>query len=85
MTLSRRVVRAARGFADLTPEAIEKVKIALLDYLSCAYESLDLPPSRQAIQIAGNAGGGPASVIGTGVRASASEAAFANAILGRMD
>src|ERR1700722_11408706 len=81
MTLSRQVVRAACGFADLTPAAIEKVKIALLDFLSCAYESLDLPPSRQAIAIAGR-GGGPASVIGTDVRASASEAAFANAVLG---
>lgn len=76
------MVRAARGFSDLTPEAIDKVKIALLDFLSCAYESLDLPPSRQAIEIAGRAGGGPAQVIGTRVRASAAEAAFANAVLG---
>ena len=75
-------MRAARDFTDLTPEAIEKVKIALLDFLSCAYESLDLPPSRQAIEIASRAGGGPASVIGTRVRASAAEAAFANAVLG---
>jgi len=76
------VVRAARGYSDLSPEAIEKVKIALLDFLSCAYESLDLPPSRQAIEIVGRAGSGPASVIGTRVRASAAEAAFANAVLG---
>jgi 2-methylcitrate dehydratase PrpD len=75
------LVRAARGYCDLTPEAIDKVKIALLDFLSCAYESLDLPPSRQAIEVAGR-GGGPASVIGTHVRASAAEAAFANAVLG---
>jgi 2-methylcitrate dehydratase PrpD len=70
MTLSRRLVRAARGFTDLSPAAIEKVKIALLDFLSCAYESLDLPASRQAIEVAARAGGGPA------------EAAFANAVLG---
>ena len=82
MTLSRRLTRAARGFSDLSPEAIAKVKIALLDFLSCAYESLDLPPSRQAIEVAGRAGSGPASVIGTRVRASAAEAAFANAVLG---
>ena len=82
MTLSRRVVRAARGFADLSPEAIEKVKIALLDFLSCAYESLDLPPSVQAITDSRARGAGPASVIGTKVRASAAEAAFANAVLG---
>jgi len=76
------LIRAARGYSDLSPEAIAKVKIALLDFLSCAYESLDLPPSRQAIEVAGRAGSGPASVIGTNVRASAAEAAFANAVLG---
>ncbi len=76
------MIRAARGFSDLSPDAIAKVKIALLDFLSCAYESLDLAPSRQAIEVAGRAGGGPATVIGTQVRASAAEAAFANAVLG---
>jgi 2-methylcitrate dehydratase PrpD len=76
------LVRAARGFSDLSPEAIEKVKVALLDFFSCAYESLDLHPSRQAIEVAGRAGGGPASVIGTRLHASAAEAAFANAVLG---
>jgi 2-methylcitrate dehydratase PrpD len=76
------LVRAARGFTDLSPAVIAKVKIALLDFLSCAYESLDLPPSRQAIEVAGRAGSGAASVIGTRVRASAAEAAFANAVLG---
>jgi 2-methylcitrate dehydratase PrpD len=82
LTLSRKLIRAASGFTDLSPAAIAKVKIALLDFLSCAYESLDLPPSRQAIEVAGRAGGGQASVIGTAVRASAAEAAFANAVLG---
>ena len=76
------MVRAARSFTDLSPDAVAKVKIALLDFLSCAFESLDLPPSKQAIKVAGGAGGGPASVIGTSVRASAAEAAFANAVLG---
>jgi len=57
MTLSRKLVRAARGFTDLSPEAIEKVKIALLDFLSCSYESLNLQPSRQAIEVASRAGG----------------------------
>ncbi|MBZ5677344.1 MAG: MmgE/PrpD family protein [Acidobacteriia bacterium] len=76
------MVRAAREFTDLSPGAIAKVKIALLDFLSCAYESLNLSPSRQAIEIAGRAGSGPASVIGAQTRASAAEAAFANAVLG---
>ncbi len=81
MTLSRKVVRAALGFSDLSPAAIEKTKLLLLDFLSCAYESLDLPPSRQAIEVAGRSGG-PASIIGTRLHASAAEAAFANAVLG---
>jgi len=76
------LVRAARDFSDPSPAAIAKVKIALLDFLSCAFESLDLPPSRQAIEVAGRAGSGQASVIGTQVRTSAAEAAFANAVLG---
>src|SRR5512140_433914 len=81
MTLSRKVVRAALGFADLSSESIEKTKLLLFDFLSCAYESLDLPQSCQAIQVAGHSSGA-ASVIGTHVRASAAEAAFANAVLG---
>jgi 2-methylcitrate dehydratase PrpD len=81
MTLSRKVVRAALGFADLSPESVEKTKLLLLDFISCAYESLDLPQSRQAIEVAGHSSGA-ASVIGTHVRASAAEAAFANAVLG---
>jgi len=84
MTLSRKLARAALGFDQLTPKAVGKIKIALLDFFSCAYESLDLPASRQAIQIAGCGGepGGPAQVIGTRVRSSAAGAAFANAVLG---
>ncbi len=81
MTLSRKVVCTARGFAHFSPESLEKIRISLLDFLSCAYESLDLPPSRQAIQIASR-GTGPSSVIGSRARASAAEAAFANAVLG---
>jgi 2-methylcitrate dehydratase PrpD len=63
-------VRAAREYSDPTPEVIAKVKIALLDFLSCVYESRDLPASRHAIEVAGRGGGGPA------------ETAFANAVLG---
>ena len=81
MTLSRKVVRASLGFAELAPEPIEKIKLLLLDFLSCAYESLDLPQSCQAIQVVGRASGA-ASVIGTRVRTSAADAAFANAVLG---
>ncbi len=79
--LSRRLARAALDFDGLTPPAIAKIKISLLDFLSCAYESLDLPASRQAIEIAGRTGG-PASVIGAPERASMTAAAFANAVMG---
>jgi len=83
ITLSRKIARAAlRLTIDQTPpEVVEKVKIALLDMLSCAFEARNLPCSRQAIEVAGRAHG-RATVIGTPVRAPVSEAAFANATLG---
>jgi 2-methylcitrate dehydratase PrpD len=83
ITLSRKIARAAaRLTADRLPaEVVEKVKIAFLDMLSCAFESRDLPWSRQAIEVAARVQG-RAAVIGTAVRAGASEAAFVNAILG---
>jgi len=82
-SLSRRIVRAARSlrFDRLTPVVIEKVKIGLLDMLSCAFAARELPWGRQAIQLASRSSG-PATVIGTPLSASAGEAAFANATLG---
>ncbi len=83
MSLSRNMVRAARGltFNQLPPEVIAKVKIGLLDFLSCAFEARDLPWGCQAIQMA-SAANGAATVIGTQVRSAPSEAAFANGTLG---
>jgi 2-methylcitrate dehydratase PrpD len=83
MTLSRRMVRAARGLTmdQLPPEVVAKVKIGLLDFLSCAFEARDLPWGCQAIRMA-SAASGQATVIGTPVRSSPAEAAFANATLG---
>ncbi len=83
MSLSRSMVRAARGLTidQLPPEVIAKVKIGLLDFLSCAFEARDLPWGCQAIRMA-SAATGKATVIGTPVRSSPSEAAFANATLG---
>jgi len=87
-TLSRRIAQGARQLtAERLPrDAVEKVKISLLDMLSCAIEARDLPWGRQAIEIAGRSssgttGGGKATVIGTPHRVSASDAAFANATL----
>jgi 2-methylcitrate dehydratase PrpD len=68
------------SFDRLPPEAVTKVKVAFLDLLSCAYESLDLPPSIQAMEIASR-GQGCARVIGTSLRVAPAEAAFVNAIL----
>lgn len=84
ISLSRRMVRAAQqlAFDRLGPEVVEKVKVALLDFLSCAFEARDLPWGCQAIQMVSRAPGGKAAVIGTPFRVAASEAAFANATLG---
>ncbi len=83
MSLSRRLVHAARGLTmdQLPAEVIAKVKIGLLDFLSCAFEARDLPWGCQAIRMAGEANG-KARVIGTAVQSSPAEAAFANATLG---
>jgi 2-methylcitrate dehydratase PrpD len=77
------MVRAARALTmdQLPMEVIAKVKIGLLDMLSCAFEARDLPWGCQAIRMA-SAANGKATVIGTPVHASPAEAAFANATLG---
>jgi len=82
-TLSRRIAQGARQLtaAELPRDAVAKVKISLLDMLSCAIQAREIPPSRQAIEIASRAAGGKAAVIGTPYRVSAAEAAFANATL----
>jgi 2-methylcitrate dehydratase PrpD len=83
MSLSRSMVRAERALTmdQLPADVVAKVKIGLLDFLSCAFEARDLPWGCQAIRMAG-AASGQATVIGTPVRSSPSEAAFANATLG---
>ena len=77
-------MQAARAltFDQLPNEVVDKVKIGLLDMLSCAYEARELPWGCQAIQMASRASGGKAAVIGTPWRVAAGEAAFANATLG---
>jgi 2-methylcitrate dehydratase PrpD len=85
-SLSREIARRARALRvdQLPVEAVTKVKVAFLDLLSCAYESLDLPPSLQAINIASRSASGRqgcAEVIGTSLRIAPAEAAFVNAVL----
>ncbi|MBV8844604.1 MAG: MmgE/PrpD family protein [Bryobacterales bacterium] len=72
---------AAVTFEKLPLEAVAKVKLALIDYLSCVFESRELSPSVQAIKLAARAKG-DAVVIGTPVWSAAPEAAFANAVMG---
>lgn len=76
------MVQAARAvrFEDFSVEVRAKVKIALLDLLSCVYESLDLPQSVHAIEWAAR-GAGRSNVFGTRVKGPASDAAFVNAVL----
>jgi 2-methylcitrate dehydratase PrpD len=81
MTLSHKLARAGLAYSSLPPQVISKVKLCLIDFLSCAFESLANPPSRQAIEVARRAQG-KAAVIGTSVRSAPPEAAFANAVLG---
>jgi 2-methylcitrate dehydratase PrpD len=82
VNLSREIAQNARAlsFDQLPSEAVAKVKIAFLDLLSCAYESLDLPPSVQAMELAGR-GQGCARVIGSSLSVTPMDAAFANAVL----
>jgi 2-methylcitrate dehydratase PrpD len=81
--LTCRIARAAASlsFERLAPEVTVKVKIGLLDMLSCAFEARTLPWGEQAIRMASGAAG-RATIIGTPFRAAAGEAAFANAVLG---
>ena len=82
-SLSRQLAQRARAlrFDQLPSEAVGKVKIAFLDLLSCAYQSLDLAPSGHAIKLAAR-GHGNSAVIGTDLRVPPGDAAFANAVLG---
>jgi 2-methylcitrate dehydratase PrpD len=83
MSLARQIVTSTRsvGFEQLPFEVVEKVKICFMDFLSAAYESLDLPWSQQALRIAGQ-GRGHAAIIGSGLRVPPGDAAFVNGILG---
>jgi 2-methylcitrate dehydratase PrpD len=74
-SLSRRLAKGARRvtFGDLPKSVVDKVKIGLLDLLSCVIEARNLPWGCQAIQMASRA---PNGWMSTG------DAAFVNATLG---
>ena len=66
------------GFA---PEVMAKARMCLLDYLSCAFEAMDLPWSRQAAALARPMPSG-SHVVGRAGAYAAGDAAFANAVAG---
>src|SRR5690242_17632970 len=79
--LARRLARQIRDPALRVPApAVEKRKICLLDFFACAFWPRGRPWSRQAAGLAREPG--PASMIGRSARASAFQAAFANAVAG---
>jgi 2-methylcitrate dehydratase PrpD len=84
--LAARIGRAVAGLSPAQlPEAVaEKTKTCLLDLIGCAFEARDLPWSRQATQLAQPAapGADAATVIGWPQLAPATDAAFANAVMG---
>lgn len=83
MSLARQIVTSTRAvaFEQLPKEVVEKVKVCCLDFLSAAYESLDLSWSRQALGIVGR-GRGNAAIVGSSLRVPSGDAAFVNGILG---
>ena len=66
---------------DLPDEVIAKTKLCLFDFIGCAFESRDLPWSRQAAALAERVPTG-ATVIGSPAPATPCDAAFANAVMG---
>ena len=69
----------ATSTARLEHDVVEKAKTCLRDMISVAAQACDLSSSRQALDFAAAMGGSGATLIGSSRRASAAEAAFANA------
>jgi 2-methylcitrate dehydratase PrpD len=81
LPVARRLAEAVLAPRIFPTEVVAKAKTCLLDFLSCAFEARDLPWSRQARDSAVKQAGG-ATIIASSVRATAPDAAFANAVLG---
>jgi 2-methylcitrate dehydratase PrpD len=77
---------AELSWHDLSPEVVAKAKLCILDLLSSALASTQLPWSRQAAAIARRNSGSIASdgagIIGTRYVVSVQDAAFANGVIG---
>lgn len=82
-SLTRVLARAALAAepAGFGAEVSAKLKICLIDFLSCCFEAYGLPTSRQARSIAKPRADG-ATIIGSDILATPGEAAFANGTTG---
>ncbi|HEX4986801.1 MAG TPA: MmgE/PrpD family protein [Burkholderiales bacterium] len=82
--LAARMARAVAGLApgDLPAQVADKVKLCLTDLIGCAFESRELPWSRQALQIAQAVPAGGACIAAAPGRYAPGDAAFANAVMG---
>ena len=84
--LAARIARSVVAVSadNLPAEVTEKVKLCLIDLIGCAFESRDLPWSRQAQQIAERASDktAGATIIGLPDAVTFGDAAFANAVMG---
>lgn len=71
------------GYDDVPPAAIKASKRLVLDSLGCAFGALETESGRIGLDYVASIGGTPvATVIGTGARSAATNAAYANARLG---
>ncbi|HEX5046000.1 MAG TPA: MmgE/PrpD family protein [Gammaproteobacteria bacterium] len=77
---------AAYSWRHVAPETAAKAKLCVLDLLSSAFSSTELPWARQAITVAHKSSGaiasGGAGIIGTSAVVSVPDAAFANGVVG---
>ena len=86
--LGVRMARALTAYSwrDMAPDTVVKAKLCVLDLLSSAFASIELPWSKQAITVAhrnsGALAAGGAGIIGTSAVVSLQDAAFANGVIG---
>jgi 2-methylcitrate dehydratase PrpD len=81
--LAARMAQAAAGttLETLPAEIITKTKVCLFDLIGCAFESRDLPWSKQSVGLATQVPNG-ATIIGYAGSTTLYDAAFANAVMG---
>jgi len=77
--LGAEIASTTRGRPEA--KATAKLRLCLMDFLGCAFESASLPWARQAAALA-TPGSGPCTIVGTPARVAAPDAAFANAAAG---